>query len=182
MKSHDMIIWVLSQLAIEFRNIRWKFSRDSRPLRRVTNRIIQNPRQISQIQSSKERQLSVYLRVLMALGWKPCWQTNRTISNLSVEGRPWLTLWWTDRIVTPRIVTLSLSRDLGLSSLTRTPNSIGYPRIRLTHCRESLLPPSILRKILQKLIPILWWSNNWDFTLTRRALRGTLRCCGMQGL
>jgi hypothetical protein len=143
-----MIIWFLSRLAIKFWNIRWKLSRNSRPLGRLTNRIIENPRQIWKIQSSKERQLSVYLWVLMALGWKPCWQTSRTISRLSIEGRPWLTLWWTDRIVTPRIVTLSLSRDLGLSSLTRTPNRIGYTRIRLTHCRDSLFPPNILTKVL----------------------------------
>ena len=155
MESHDVIIWVLSRLPIEFWNVRWKLCRDSRPLGRVMNRIIQNPRQIWQIQSSKERKLSVYLWVLMTLGWKPCWQTSRSISRLSVEGRPWLTLWWTDRIVTPRIITLGLSRDLGLSSLTQTPNRINHPRIWLTLSRDSLLPPRILRNILHKLSPIL---------------------------
>jgi hypothetical protein len=142
-----MIIWVLSHLAIEFWNIRWKLSRNSRPLRRVTDRIIKNPRQIWQIQGSKKMQLPIHLWVLVTLGWKPYRKTNRTVCSLPIEGRPWMIRWWLDRIVTPRIVTLSLSRDLRLSSLTRTPNRISYTRIRLAYSRDSLFPPSILRKV-----------------------------------
>ena len=144
----DMIIWVLSHLAIEFRNIRWNLCRNSRPLGRVTNRIIENPRQIWKIQGSKKRQLPIHLWVLVTLGWKPCRKTSRTVSRLSVEGRPLLIRWWLDRIVTPRIMTLSLSRDLRLSSLTRTPNRISYIWIRLAYRRDSGLPPNILRKVL----------------------------------
>jgi hypothetical protein len=142
-----MIIWVLSRFSIKFRNIRWKLSRDNRPLGRVTNRIIENPRQIWQIQGSKKRQLSIHLWVLVTLGWKLCRKTSRTVCSLPIEGRPCLIRWWLDRIVTPRIMTLSLSRDLRLSSLTRTPNRISYTRIRLAYSRDSFLPPNTLKNI-----------------------------------
>ena len=109
------------------------------------------------------------------MGWKPCQKTSRTISRLSVEGRPGLIRWWPDRIVAPRIVTLSLSRDLGLSILTLTPNRIGYTWIWLAYSRDrQLMPPSCLRKILYHLIPILGQrgryilSKRWGWSPYRR--------------
>jgi hypothetical protein len=98
-------------------------------------------------------------------------------------GRPRQIRWWLERIVVPRIVTLS--GDMSLS--IRTPNRIGYTWIWLAYSRDKqLLPPSRLRRILYHLIPILgqrgryilskrqgWspyhrWSSNWKLCLNRR--------------
>jgi hypothetical protein len=92
----------------------------------------------------------------MDLGWKPCRQTSRTVRSLPIMGRPRQIRWQLERIVVPRIITLSLIRDLSLSILTLTPNRIGYTWIWLAYSRDrQLLPPSHLRKILYHLIPIL---------------------------
>jgi hypothetical protein len=91
----------------------------------------------------------------MALGWKPCRKTSRTIRSFPIMGRPRHIRWWLERIVFPGIVTLSLSRDLSLSILTLTPNRIGYTWIWLAYSRDRLLPPCHLRNILYHLILIL---------------------------
>jgi hypothetical protein len=117
----------------------------------------------------------------MALGRKPCQQTNRTVRSLPIMGRPRQIRWWLKRIVVPRIVTLSLN------ILTLTPNRIRYTWIWLAYSRDRLLPPSRLRKILYHLIPILGQSRRyilskrWSWSPYRR-WRSNQKLCSNQRL